>query len=253
MQTTITSAKNNRRVAALLTLAEFVAVLVPVIVLGNYFEFPDVLRRPAAYGLRLFRQHQAQIVPAYYVFMLSGLLFIPLSYAYAALRKPGPSLLPQALIGTGLATAIFQVIGFSRWVFVIPFLADQYARQPAQRPAIELLYEILNRFAGMTIGEHLGFLAMGTWTILLVVLLRQSGLVSSWFAGLGIPIGVGLIVSVAEHFGGPSAAVYASINFAANTAWSIWLLVLGGWVLIGKPIGPVADEQPMTISHEQSY
>ncbi|WP_020602532.1 DUF4386 domain-containing protein [Spirosoma spitsbergense] len=234
--------KNNRRVATLLTLAEVVAVVYPVIILGKYFEFPAVLRQPAAYGLTLFRQHQDQIVPAYYVFMVSGLLFIPLSYACAALLKPGVSPgLQQALIGTGLATAIFQAIGFSRWVFVIQFLAEQYARQPAQRPAIELLYETLNRFAGMTIGEHLGFLAMGTWTILLAVLLLRSGVVNRWFALLGVPIGVGLFISVLEHFGGPSAELYATINFMANTAWSIWLLLVGGRLLIGRPAIQTVD------------
>lgn len=230
--------KPTYRVAALLALAEVVTVLVPVVQLGQYFEFPDILRQPAAYGLALFLKNQAHIVPAYYVFMMSGLLFVPLSYALSAVLKPHGSLaLRQALTGTGLATAVFQAIGFSRWLFVVPFLAEQYARQPAERPALALLYETLNRYAGMTIGEHLGFLSMGAWTILLAGLFVQAGVVKRWFAWLGVPIGAGLVLSIGEHFGGPSAERYATLNFAANAAWSVWMLALSGWLVFARPTG----------------
>lgn len=236
MKTIVTSRRTTARLAALFTLAEVGAVLFPVIVLGSYFEFPGVLRQPAAYGLTLFRQNQAHIVPAYYVFMVSGLLFLPLSFAYSAvLETVASSVWRQVLMATGLATAIFQSIGFSRWIFVIPFLAEQYAHQPAQQTTIALLYETLNRYAGMTIGEHLGFLAMGCWTIILATMLMRAGLVKRWFAGLGILIGVGLLVSVLEHMGGPSAGLYATISLAANTGWSIWMLLLGCWLLFHTP------------------
>ncbi|WP_461151139.1 DUF4386 domain-containing protein [Spirosoma pulveris] len=241
METTV-SQKMTARLMGFLALAEVGAVLLPVIVLGKYFDFPDVLRQPAAYELTLFRQNQAQIVPAYYVFMLSGLLFVPLSYAFSAvLKTTTSSVWRQALIGTGLATAIFQAIGFSRWVFVIPFLAEQYAQQPARRATIALLYETLNRYAGMTIGEHLGFLAMGSWTIVLAVLLLRARFLNRWIAGSGIPIGVGLLVSVLEHAGGPSADVYAAINFAANTGWSLWILFLGVWFLLHRSVNQAAN------------
>lgn len=230
--------KPTYRVAALLALAEVVTVLVPVVQLGQYFEFPDILRRPAAYGLALFLKNQAHIVPAYYAFMVSGLLFIPLSYALSAVLRPkGSPGLRQTLTGTGVATAVFQAIGFGRWLFVMPFLAEQYARQPDQRPTIALLYETLNRYAGMTIGEHLGFLAMGLWTTLLASLFVQTGVVNRWFAGLGVPIGAGLVLSVGEHFGGTSAEWYAALNFAANTAWSVWMLALSGWLVLARPAG----------------
>ncbi|ADB41681.1 DUF4386 domain-containing protein [Spirosoma linguale] len=237
MKTSVISEKTRVRLVGILLLAEVAAVLLPVIVLGKYFEFPDVLRRPAAYGLALFRQDQAHIVPAYYVFMVSGLLFLPLSYAINSVLKTTASAVWQELLtGLGLATAIFQSIGFSRWLFVIPFLADQYAQQPAQRATIALLYETLNRYAGMTIGEHLGFLAMGCWSLVLAALLWQYRLASRWFALAGVPIGVGLLVSVLEHAGGPSAEFLAIINFAANTAWSIWLFLLGCWFLAYAPV-----------------
>lgn len=235
MKTSVTSEQLPNRVAGLLILAEVVTVIVPVVMLGKYFEFPDVLRQPAEHGLTLFRRNQAQIVPAYYVFMVSGLLFLPLSYAFnTVLKSSVSSSLRQALVGAGTATAVFQSIGFSRWLFIIPYLAEQYARQVDQRPTIVLLYETLNRYAGMTIGEHLGFLAMGVWTLLLAYLLWQHGSTKMWFAGLGLPIGMGLLVSIGEQFGGSSAALFGTINFIANTGWSIWMLALGLWLLFRR-------------------
>ncbi len=235
MKTSSAGYKPTYRLTAFLIAIEVITVLVPVFLLGQSFEFPDILRRPAAYGLTLFLKNQAYIVPAYYVFMVSGLLFVPLSFALNTVLTPnGSPGLQQALAGTGLATAIFQAIGFSRWLFVVPFLAGQYARQPAERPTLALLYETLNRYVGMTIGEHLGFLTMGVWTILLAGLLIQAGLVKRPFGLVGVLIGTGLIVSIGEHVGGSSAHLLATINFAANTAWSVWMLVLSGRLVFGR-------------------
>lgn len=225
-----------------LLVAELISVVAPVGILSAYFRFPGILREPASVTLPVFTANELVIVPAYYIFMVSGLLFLPLSYAFSAVLKPGSSLaLRRALIGTGLATAIFQAIGFSRWVFIIPFLAEQYGRQPTQRPMIALLYETINRYAGMTIGEHLGFLAMGCWTILLALLLRRGGVVNRWFAALGLPIGAGLLVSTGEHFGGPTAELYGTINFLANAGWSVWLLGIGVGLLFYRPVSQIIE------------
>ncbi|MBC8155439.1 MAG: DUF4386 domain-containing protein [Bacteroidetes bacterium] len=230
-----------------LIMAEIICVVAPVGILSAYFRFPEILREPASVMLPLFTANESVIVPAYYVFMVSGLLFLPLSCAFSAALKPGSSsALRRALIGTGVAAAIFQAIGFSRWVFIVPFLAEQYGRQPTQRPTIALLYETLNRYAGMTIGEHLGFLAMGCWTILLALLLLRRSVVKRWFAALGLPIGAGLLVSTGEHFGGSAAELYGTINFLANTCWSVWLLGIGVGVLFYRPVYQSVEQSETT-------
>jgi len=87
-----------------LLITEIVSVVVPLGVLSAYFRFPDILREPASVALPLFTANQSVIVPAYYVFMVSGLLFLPLSYAFSAMTKPGvSSALRQALIGACLS------------------------------------------------------------------------------------------------------------------------------------------------------
>lgn len=213
-----------------LLIAEVIAVTVPVGVLSATFRFPDILREPATVALPLFAANQSRIVPAYYMFMLSALLYLPLSvllrrYVAASASRTGGEL----LVGLGLATALFQAIGFSRWLFTVPYLSDTYAHATGDEPlqtSIGLLYNALNNYAGMTIGEHLGFLAMGGWTICLSVQLPKRGLFSRWFSGAGMLTGILLIASVGEHFGTSLSGTFGLINFLANTIWTLWLLLL---------------------------
>lgn len=210
-----------------LLLIEAAAVTVPVAILGKYFNFPAILREPAIKAFELFRANQSQIVAGYYVFMLSALVFIPLSYAlkkFLATQNNAQAL--RALTVLGSAVTIFQSIGFIRWIFTMPFLTDIYFTQPAHRPTVEIVYETLNRYAGMSIGEHLGFLAMGSWTILLGVLILNGTEIKKWLGVVGILIGSFIAVSVAEHFGGAWAGFFGTINFAANTFWVFWLLAI---------------------------
>jgi hypothetical protein len=48
---------------------------------------------------------------------------------------------------------------------------------------------------------------------------------SKWFKTSGAVIGLLLIASILEHFGGPSAPIFASLNVIANVFWSIWMVI----------------------------
>ncbi|GAB3740483.1 DUF4386 domain-containing protein [Spirosoma lituiforme] len=213
-----------------LLIAELITVLAPVGVLSVYFRFPGILREPASVALPLFAANQSIIVPAYYVFMLSGLLYLPMSILLRRqLSASATQTAGRLLIGLGVATALFQAIGFSRWLFAVPYLAHAYEQATANaalRDSVSLLYATLNQYAGITLGEHLGFLSMGSWTICLALMLPKSDGFSSWFSWAGMLTGGLMIISVAEHFGTSQAELFGQLNFIANTLWSAWLLVL---------------------------
>jgi hypothetical protein len=231
---------SNRNLALLLVL-EAVLVTVPFFILQSVFEFPDILRQPADYALRLFVQHRSVIVPTYYVFLVSALMGLPLTFAlvryfantnYGAAAKGNPS-----LTGFGVAMVVFQALGFSRWVFTIPMLADAYFAPnatEASKQALALMYDTLNRYLGMTVGEHLGFLTMGAWTLVLswqMLRVMQSEArvslpTSRIIAGVGYVTGLLIILSAGEHFGGASAQAFAVMNVIANTLWIFWLIAL---------------------------
>ena len=211
----------------ILLVLEFTAVIVPVIILGANFNFPDILRRPADEAFTLFKQNQSAIVFGYYIFVLSALLFIPMSYfLQKSLIKTESKLAYNMLTGLGIATAIFQCIGFIRWIFMMPFLTKQYFEHPENKNTIALIYETLNRYAGKSIGEHLGFIAMGFWTICLGVIIIKHPNFNKWLGYGAIFIGILLLVSLAEGFVENLATIFGQINFMANTLWSIWILIL---------------------------
>jgi hypothetical protein len=229
---------HNRNLALLLVL-EAILVTVPFFILQSVFEFPDILRQPADYALRLFVQHQSVIVPTYYLFLMSALMGLPLTFALVryfasneAAAKGNPS-----LAGFGVAMVVFQALGFSRWVFAVPMLAHDYFAPNASessKEALALVYDTLNRYLGMTVGEHLGFLMMGVWTLVLSwqmlrVMLAQKQVsvrTSRIIAGVGYCTGLLIILSAGEHFGGASASVFAAMNVVANTLWIFWLIAL---------------------------
>lgn len=250
------------RLAAGLLVLEAALVTGPVVVLSRHFHFPAVLREPAAVALPLFRAAQGLVVPAYYGFLLSSLLYVPLSYALgralAPPNSPDPPLGRRLLAGLGLVTALLQSLGFSRWLFAVPLLSAQYAApatSDATRRTVALLYDLLNRYAGLTVGEHLGFLAMAAWTACVAGLVwqrRGRSRLAFGLAAAGLGLALALALSVAEHFGGAGAAAFAQLNLLANSVWTGWVLGLAGWLLV-RPAGrqvtdPVVPHSPGSLT-----
>jgi hypothetical protein len=93
---------------AFLLMAEIVTVTIPVAILGSEFNFPDILRQPAANAFVLFKQNQEFIIVGYYVFLIFALLFIPLSYLLRNIFKESfARSASQVLVGCGIATTLF--------------------------------------------------------------------------------------------------------------------------------------------------
>ncbi|OYQ49178.1 hypothetical protein CHU92_00450 [Flavobacterium cyanobacteriorum] len=220
---------------SLLLFAEALSVTIPVIILGNYFNFPDILREPASKAFELFKMNQNEIQAGYYIFLISSLLYIPLSYQLSQWFKSERKILSQALQGLGIATTVFQSIGFIRWIFTMPFLTEMYFGNTSSKETAALLYETLNRYAGMSIGEHLGFIAMGSWTIILAALIIKQNTIKKWLGYAGLFIGILLLFSVIEHFGGKQAPIFGALNFIANSLWTFWIVAIAINILLIKP------------------
>lgn len=237
----IKSALSKRQIyaAVIVLIAEIITVTVPVAILGSKFNFPDILRQPAADAFTLFRQNDQFIIAGYYVFLVSSLLFIPLSYLLQHIFKDSVArIASRLLIGCGMVTTLFQSIGFIRWIFTMPYLTESYFDKPENQNSLSIIYETLNRYAGMSIGEHLGFLAMGSWTICLGIIILKHTRLYTWVGLAGIFIGLLLIISVAEHFGGLQAQLFGKINFIANALWTVWLLAIAVMMIrLRKRIG----------------
>jgi hypothetical protein len=198
------------------------------LILADQFGFPEILRATSVERLALFQRNQALIVPAYYMMALSGLTQIVLAVLFhQSFARPGSTLLVAALVAGVLAGA-FQVMGFMRWPIAVPYLAEQMAAAPTaeMRGVVALLEGLLNRYAGMVIGEHLGFLAQGTWTMLISLAMFRSPLFAWPYGVVGFVLGALIFVSAFEQLGGPFEVI-GFLSAPVSAAWLGWLLTCG--------------------------
>jgi Domain of unknown function (DUF4386) len=121
----------------------------------------------------------------------------------------------------------------------VPELARRYiaadgSEAPATRQSIEIAFAVLHRYLGVGVGEHLGYLATGLWTILVAGSILAGTVLPGWTAVAGVLVGVALLIGSLE-FVGPNErdgwALAGTIVPIAYIAWSIWLIVLGLMVL----------------------
>ena len=197
------------------------------LILADQFAFPEILRASSLERLTLFRQNQGLIVPAYYMMGLSGLTQIMLAVLFhQSFARAGSTILTAALVAGVLAGA-FQMMGFMRWPIAVPYLAEQMATGTAEtRNVVALLEGLLNRYAGMVVGEHLGFLAQGAWTFLISVAMFRGPLFAWPYGLVGVVLGVLIAVSAFEQLGGPFAVI-GFLSAPVSAAWLGWLLMCG--------------------------
>jgi hypothetical protein len=235
--------------AALLLVLEVVLMLVPFMILQSVFEFPDILRKPASEVFELYSSRQSIITPAYYFFMLSGLILIPLSIAmHRTLQSSSESnnLLLRISTGFGIGAGIAQILGFIRWPFLMPYLADTYvsaASTTATKEAITVVYESFNRYAGMAVGEHLGWVLLGLWLMGISAVQLHSKIFRSWVGLLGLLSGALLLISAFEQLSGSLASAFASLNIVANYLLLGWLLSSAAFLLIRVRGGRVRNTE----------
>jgi Domain of unknown function (DUF4386) len=200
------------------------ATAIAFVVLSSVFSFPDILRSPGSEVLPLFAEKASVVRPTYWILAMSGLVLIALSVELGrilATHAEGPA---RLVSGFGIATGVFWSLGYARWPIAMPYLSNLYRTGDKERAGE--LYELLNRYAGMTVGEHLGFITMGVFAIALAVALRRNNIGPKWFFPVGIFAGVSIAITSFEQYDN-DVPVLGELNGAANTVWFLWLLALG--------------------------
>src|SRR5690606_3119190 len=91
----------------------------------------------------------------------------------------------RTVTALGVLGGFSQMLGWVRWPVTVPHLADAYVGAGQDRTSIADAYDVLNRYAGGALGEHLGWLFQGAWGVGLALLLIGVAGVPRWFAYLG--------------------------------------------------------------------
>jgi hypothetical protein len=226
--------------AAILLIAVPIAFNAAFFELGRAFDYPDILRKEPDEILRRFDAGGSGLVLRWEALLVSALLMLPLAVMVAVALGAPPGLTGLSIV-VGTAAALVQSLGLVRWPFAVPELARRYVRAPegpegdTTRRTIEVVFATLHRLLGVGIGEHLGYLLTGLWTVLLAGSILSSAVLPSWLGVVGLVIGVALLVGTLE-FVGPNEpdgwALAGRVVPIAYVAWSLWLIALGVFLLV---------------------
>jgi hypothetical protein len=225
--------------AGILLIAVPVVFNVAFFELGRSFEYPAILRREPDEILRRFAAGGSGLLLRWHLLFLSALAMLPLAVLVSIVLGAG-DVLTGLTITVGVVAALVQAVGLARWPFAVPELARRYeaASGPDGAPtrqAVEVVFAVLHRYLGVGIGEHLGYLATGVWTILVAASILVGGVLPAWTAVAGVLVGLALLVGALE-FVGPNERdgwpIAGTILPIAYIAWSIWLIVLGVLLLV---------------------
>jgi hypothetical protein len=195
--------------------------------LQKTFEYPDILRKPTDYILSRFNKGGNRLILIWYSFALTGLLFIPMAILVnQVLAKDN---MPYMALATtiGILAGLVQFLGLIRWTFLVPHLAKTYFEpnsSQATRDSIAIVFQAFHRYAGMAIGEHLGYLCTSIWTALIALAITQSSQFNTWLGWAGLIPAMGIFIGLFEEAGFKAAAI---INAVSYILWSIWLIVIG--------------------------
>ena len=208
------------------------------LLLGRLFDYPNILRRPTEDILNGFQAGGVGLKLAWYGFMLTAVLFAPLAVLVGqVLAIDDLDVVPSAIV-IGVLAAVVQFLGLARWPFLVPALARAYtdpASTPMTREATQAVFESFHRYLGVGIGECLGYLFTGAWSVLVGVAMLQSSAFEPWLGWPGIIIGLFLVVGSLEFVGRfeeQGWKLAGRIVPIAYIAWSLWLIAMGVFLLL---------------------
>ena len=124
----------------------------------------------------------------------------------------------------GFVAGLVQTLGFLRWPFLVPYLAQAYlapGANEAQRTTAAFVFEAFHRHLGMGVGEHLGYLSTSIWTLLIMV---RTAFVPRWFGVMGVVLAIGIAAGLGEPVGWDLGG---TINAPCYLGWSVCLIACG--------------------------
>jgi hypothetical protein len=207
-------------------------------VLARSFDYPDVLRLPSATVLERFHAGGSRLVMTWWAFAMSAVLLAPTAVLLSAtLDDANPTVLVLAT-ALGLLAALVQFLGLIRWPFAVPHLARVMAdpaSSEATKGSVDVMFQTLNRYLGVAVGEHLGYLFTGLWTALVAIALIQSDVLHPAFGVVGLVLAPLFLIGSSEFVGANEEDGWSfagTVVPIAYIGWSVWLLALGVALLV---------------------
>ena len=241
MSTTLatnTQTSTLRRTTGALFAVGAIAFGISASVLSATFDWPDILRENADVVLPAFSAGGDTLIWTWFATAWTyAILAVPLLLLPRVLGLANHAVLKVATT-IGTASVAFSLIGFLRWVFVVPALAREWTEgNDVTKAAVEAAWLAQHQLGGALLGEHLGELLVIGWSITLSVIILRTHVLPLWLGIAGIVTSVlyllnqGDIMSTAI----PSFPVIDFAGFVGSTSWGLWVAALGVVLLVRAP------------------
>jgi hypothetical protein len=205
--------------------------------LSSTFDWPDILREPADVVLPAFVDGGTSLVWTWFATAWTyAVLIVPMLLLPAVLGRRGDPALRVATC-VGATSVVLALIGFLRWVFVVPPLADSYVTGDATtQTAAGAAWTAQHQFGGALLGEHLGQLLAIGWSVTLSVIILRTRVLPRWLGVTGLVVSVlylsnqGDILATAV----PGFPVWDLGGLIGSSGWGLWVAALG--VVLLRPV-----------------
>jgi hypothetical protein len=242
-----------RRTTGALFVAGALAFAGAATVLSSTFDWPDILREPADVVLPSFVAGGTSLVWTWFATAWTyAVLIVPILLLPAVLGRRGDPVLRVATY-VGATSVVLSLIGFLRWVFVVPPLADSFVSgDAATKVAVDAAWTAQHQFGGALLGEHLGQLLAIAWSIAVSVTILRTRVLPRWLGVAGLVVSALYLTNQGDILATalPGFPVWDLGGLVGSTTWGLWVAVLGV-VLLLRPVRAgnpeLQDASPATV------
>ena len=204
-------------------------------VLSATFNWPDILREPADVVLTEFAAAGPRLVWIWFSTAWTyAILAVPILLLPAALGRRDATALWVATFA-GAISVILALIGFLRWVFVVPPLALLYQEgDSATRTAVAAGWLAQHQFGGALLGEHLGQLLGIGWSVTLSIVVLRSRVLPRWIGIAGLVVSAHYLFNQGDILATalPGFPVFDLAGLIGSSGWGLWIAALGVVLLL---------------------
>ncbi|HNN14910.1 MAG TPA: DUF4386 domain-containing protein, partial [Anaerolineales bacterium] len=153
------SEKTFRKLAGIFFIVGAILVNIPYTLLIINFDYPDILRLPAAEILTRFQAGGSSLIYIWLAFAWVGLPMLLGAIMLKRILADENAPFLETATTLGVIGFIVQVVGLLRWVFVVPVLARLFTdptTDPVTKAALPLVFSAVHQYGGVILGEHLG-------------------------------------------------------------------------------------------------
>src|SRR5688500_18196943 len=227
-----------RRTTGALLIAGALAFAAAATVLSSTFDWPDILREPADMVLPAFVAGGTTLVWTWFATAWTyAILLVPILLLPAVLGRRGDPAL-RAATYVGATSVLLSLVGFLRWVFVVPPLAHSYVTGDATtRAAVDAAWTAQHQFGGALLGEHLGQLLVIGWSVTVSVIILRTRVLPRWLGVSGLVVSMIYLLNQGDILATalPDFPVWDLAGLLGSTGWGLWVAALGVTLLL-RPV-----------------